>query len=90
MPQLSLMTRADDGFWLRADERSRMEDIDSRLKMLLPAEEFELLTSASPVNFTTRSDRVIIFCIYHLIIIVQFIFFPQFHALDFVCIDARA
>ena len=50
--QVSVSTRECDGFWPTDDEQQRLDEIDNRLKMLLPADHFQMIASVTPTNET--------------------------------------
>ena len=47
-----------EGFVPEPDEAHRLEAIDSRLKMLLPPEDFESIASGSRMDDVGRGSRV--------------------------------
>ena len=50
----------EGGSWLDKEEKQRLEEIDGRLKMLLPAEDFESMTSVTPSYILP--DQVLLLC----------------------------
>jgi len=48
-----MLSREGDGYWLTDDEQRRLEEIDERLKQLLPADDHQLVTSVTPTNEAT-------------------------------------
>jgi len=50
---MAVLSHESDGFWPTDDEQRRLEEIDKRLKMLLPADDFQLIASVTPTNDTS-------------------------------------
>ena len=48
--QVSVLTRDCDGFWPTDNEQRRLDEIDRKLEMFLPVDDFPLIASMTPTN----------------------------------------
>jgi len=52
--QMSVLNRGEcDGYWPTDDEQHRLDEIDKRLQMLLPADDFQRIASVTPASETS-------------------------------------